>query len=226
MKRILISSVLLFSVLTCHAQWSTRGTVEISAGGSFPFGEFGYSSYAQDDIGFAESGVNLAVSFTCRINAQLGLVASVSKHILGVDEVGIADRYWIPPYGWNWTVESTRWMLNAYMGGIDIIVPIYKSDFQLRFLGGLATTRLPGLTGSAYSFRREATTDNSAAWSAGLGFKYQNFEKITLSFMLDFFMANPVLDETWSSSIDSGSETIKQDIRLINFTLGLGFRIF
>jgi hypothetical protein len=226
MKRILISAALLLSVMVCHAQWSTRGTVEISMGGSYPVGEFGYSTPTYYKSGFAKSGINFTLSFTYRVNAQLGLLASVSEHLLGVDELSIATRYWIPQYGWNWTVESSCWSSNAYMGGIDIILPVYKSDIQLRFLGGYAATRLPGLTGSAFGFQRKATTDIAGAWSAGVGFTYQYFEKITLSVMLDFFMTYPVLDEVWSSELDSGSGVIEQDILLVNLTVGLGLRVF
>jgi hypothetical protein len=186
MKRILISAALLLSVMVCHAQWDKRAIVEISAGTSYPFGEFSYSSNSFDKSGFAENGLNMAVSFTYRVNAQLGLVASVSERLLGVDEVNIAMKYWIPQYGWNWSVESTCWSSIAYLGGIDIILPVYKSDIQLRLLGGYAATRLPGLTGSAFNFQREATTDMAAAWSVGAGFTYQNFDKVTLSAMLDF----------------------------------------
>ena len=226
MKRILISAALLLSVMVCHAQWDKRAIVEISAGTSYPFGEFSYSSNSFDKSGFAENGLNMAVSFTYRVNAQLGLVASVSERLLGVDEVNIAMKYWIPQYGWNWSVESTCWSSNAYLGGIDVILPVYKSDIQLRLLGGYAATRLPGLTGSAFNFQREATTDMAAAWSVGAGFTYQNFDKVTLSAMLDFYMTYPVLDEAWSSDFDSGSGIIKQNIHLINLSVGLGFRIF
>jgi len=226
MKRILISAALLIFIMACQAQWSTRGTLEISMGGSYPVGEFGYSTPTYYKSGFAKNGVNFALSFTYRVNVQLGLVASVSEHLLGVDELSIASRYWIPQYGLNWTVESACWSSNAYMGGIDIILPVYKSDIQLRFLGGYAATRLPGLTGSGFNFQRKATTDIAAAWSAGAGFTYQYFEKITLSVMLDFFMTYPVLDDVWSSDLDSGSGTLDQDILLVSLTVGMGFRIF
>ena len=200
--------------------------MEISAGASLPVGEFSYSRFDYEESGFAEGGLALAVSFNYRVNPHLGLVASVSEYILGVDESSVALKYWTPGSGWNGIVESTPWLSNAYMGGLDIILPIYASDFHFRLLGGLARTRLPGLTGRSFDFQREATSDNAAAWGAGAGITYQYLEKITLSIRLDFYMTHPVLDDIWSSDFGSGSGTISQKITLVNLTAAVGFRVF
>lgn len=226
MKRFIISTILLFSFISCIAQWSTRATVEISAGGSFPFGEFSYSRFDYAGSGFAENGIALALSFNYRVNGHLGLAASVSEYLLRVDETNVAKKYAIRGTGWNGIVEASNWMSNAYMGGIDIILPIYMSDLNFRLLGGLARTRLPGLAGKTLNFQREATTDTAAAWGAGAGITFQNFHKITLSLRLDFFMTRPALEEIWSSDFSSGSSKIYQNISIVNLTAGIGFRVF
>jgi hypothetical protein len=226
MRRLIFPVVLLFILLECDAQWSSRGTIAVSAGPSYPSGEFGYTQFDYDKSGFAKNGASLAISFNYRINAQLGLVASVAEYFLPVDEFNIAKKYWIQEYGYDWTVESTFWLLNAYMGGIDIILPVYKSDFQFRLLGGLASNRLPGLTGSAFNFLREATKDIAGAFSVGAGLTYQYFERITLSLGMDFFVTYPVLEEIWTSDLTSGTGTIRQNIVLVNLSAGLGFRLY
>ena len=153
-------------------------------------------------------------------------MASVSQYLLGVDEENIALKYWDPRYLWSFEVEATRWMITPFMGGIDIILPIYKSDLNFRLLGGFARTRLPGLTGNQYDFQREATTDIAAAWGIGAGLHNQYLDKITLSLRLDFFMTRPYLEENWSSSFGSGSRKMSQNVSIVNLTAGLGFRIF
>lgn len=227
MKRTAISMALILYLLSCHAQGTGKGTLEFSTGPSFPFGEFSYNQVIDAESGYAENGFCLAISFKYRLKAQLGLVAVISGNFLSVDESGIANKYWQPEFGYDWTVESTRWISNAYLTGLDIILPIYRSDFYFRLLGGFASTRLPGLTGSAYNFQREVTTDIAAAWSAGSGLTYQCFDKVTLSLRMDFFVSYPVLDEVWSSDIGPpGSAKITQTIGILNLTAGLGFRIF
>lgn len=227
MKRTAISMAMLLSLLVCYAQGNGRGTLELSAGPSFPFGEFSYTQTTFEGSGYAQNGISFAISFKYRLKAQLGLVAMISEHILGVDESTIAGKYWQPEFGYNWTVESRPWISSAYLGGLDIILPMYRSDFYFRFLGGFASTRLPGLSGSAYNFQREVTKDLAAAWSIGSGLNYQDFEKVTLSFGFDFFVTNPVLDEAWSSDLTPpGSGKIFQNIVIFKLTAGLGFRIF
>lgn len=217
---------MLFLLMPCNAQWSTRATVEFLAGGSFPIGEFAYSSFYLEESGYAVPGIALGVSFTYRLNGHLGLLASVTDYILGVDESNIVERYQSWETGFNWEVEADRWKLNAFMGGIDIILPIYRSDFNFRLLGGFARTRLPGLTGIGITFHRESTTDIAAAWSAGMGYTYQYAEKITLSLRLDFFMTQPVLADNWSFNSSAGSVMISQNVSIVNLTAALGFRIF
>lgn len=226
MKRLVISTILLVSCISCLAQWSTRATVEFSAGGSFPFGELASSNCFDNNSGFAKAGNALAVSFNYRVNDRLGVVALVSQYLLGVDESYIVKKYQSWETGWNWDVEATRWKSNAFMGGIDLIIPIYRSDFNFRLLGGMARTRLPGLTGIGINFQREATIDIAAAWGAGAGYTYEYFDKITLSLRLDFFMTHPVLEENWSYYLNSGSRNISQNIIIVNLTAGLGLRIF
>jgi|GEM_PF-2494116 len=226
MKRIAISMALLLYFLVCSAQDNGRAILEISGGPSYPFGEFGYNQSTYETSGYAGNGIGFTVSFHYRLQAQLGLVASVSEYILKVDESNIAKKYWLPEYGFNWTVESTYWLSNAYMAGIDLILPLYKSDFYFRLLGGLAGTSLPGLTGSSNDFLREKTTTFAGALNVGMGLSYQFYEKITFSVGTDFFVTYPVLDEVWSSDISSFSGKIKQTITMFNLTLGVGLRLF
>ena len=226
MKRIAVSVALLLSILVCSAQERGKATLEISAGPSYPFGELSYKQYSDENSGFAGNGIGLSASFHYRLQAQFGLVASVSEYILTVDEYNIAKKYWLPEYGWNWTVESTYWTSNAYMAGIDIILPVYKSDFYFRLLGGFAGTRLPGLTGSSNDFQREKTTTWAGAYSIGSGLTYQYFEKVTLTLGIDFFVSYPVLDEVWSSDVTSFSGKINQKLTMFNLTVALGFRFF
>jgi hypothetical protein len=226
MKRIAISLAFLLPLLVCNAQDSERAILEISGGPSYPIGEFGYNQIAYETSGFAGNGIALTVSFHYRLQAQFGLVASITEYILKVDEINIAKKYWLPEYGFNWTVESTYWLSNAYMAGIDLILPVHESDFYFRLLGGLAGTSLPGLTGSSNDFLREKTTTFAAALNIGMGLSYPIYKKITLSLGTDFFTTYPVLDEIWSSDISSFSSKTKQTITLFNLRLGVGFRIF
>lgn len=219
--------VLLISLLDSSAQGAGRGLLELSAGPAFPFGDFGHSQPDYEGSGYATTGISMALSFHYRLEAQLALVATISGNVLGVDESSQALNYWQAEFGHDWTLESTQWLVNAYLGGLDIILPLYRSDFYFRLLGGMAYTRLPGLTGSAYNFQREASSDLAAAWSIGAGIRYQDFEKVTLSLGIDFFVTNPVLEERWSSDLPPpGSGKIFQNIVLFNVTAGLGFRIF
>jgi hypothetical protein len=226
MKRTAISMALLLSALVFYAQGPVKGTLEFSLGPAFPMADFGNNQVLDEESGFAENGFFLAISFKYRLKAHLGLVATISGNFLPVNETGVANRYGQPGYGFNWTVESTKWISNAYLAGLDIILPIYRADFHFRLLGGLASTWLPGLSGSAFNFQREVSNDIAAAWSVGAGLDYQAFDKVTLSFGFDFFVSNPVLDEIWSSDLTSGTGKIYRNIVIINLKAGLGFRLF
>ena len=80
MKRITISMALVLTLLASYAQGTRKGTVEISAGPSFPFGEFAYSANTIKGSGYATNGIHLAISFKYRLKAQLGLVAMISEY--------------------------------------------------------------------------------------------------------------------------------------------------
>jgi hypothetical protein len=113
------------------------------------------------------------------------------------------------------------------MAGIDIVLPIYRSDFYFRLLGGFAYTRLPELRGSSSNFLRESSTDLAAAFRVGSGLKYQNFEKVTLSLDLDIFVTNPVLEDSWSSDVQPPtSSKIFQNMVIVGLKAGLGLRLF
>jgi hypothetical protein len=227
MKRIVISLGLILFLLACQAQDIKKGSLEFSLGPAFPFGEFSYKQIRDAESGYAENGISLATSFIYRLKRQFGLVTMISVNISGLDETSIAHKYWQPEFGYDWTLEPSHWISTAYLTGFDIILPMLRSDFNFRLLGGFATTRLPGLSGSAYNFHREASKDNAVAWSAGAGFTYQSFKKVTLSFRMDFFQTYPVLDEVWTSDIGpSGKGKIFQKIGILKLTAGFGFRIF
>jgi len=227
MKRTTTSILLIISLLGCYAQGAGKGLLEFSAGPSFPFGDFDHSHTDYTGSGYANNGIYMALSFQYRLKTELALVASVSGTVLGVDKFSLAEKYRQPEFGYDWSLESENWFVNAYMGGLDILLPMYRSDFFFRLLGGFAYTRLPGLTGSSYNFQRESSSDLAAAWSIGAGLKYQDFEKVTLSLGFDFFVTNPVLEERWSSDIQAPeTATIFQNIVLFNVTAGLGLRIF
>lgn len=229
MKRTIISTAmaLALSLMVCHAQERGKGTLEIAAGPSFPIGEFSYTRSTFKGSGYADPGFSLALSFQYRIKPQMGLVAMVAENILGVDEARMANKYWQPEFGYDWLVEAEPWRVGSCLAGIDIILPLDRSDFYFRLLGGFASTRLPGLTGTTSNFRRETSSDMAAAWAVGSGLNYQDFEKVTLSIGIEIFVTNPVLEESWSSDVlPPGSGRIFQNLIILNLKAGLGLRLF
>jgi len=227
MKRMIISMAMALSLTVCHAQERGKGTLEIAAGPSFPMGEFSYRQSTFEGSGFADPGFSVALSFHYRLKPHMGLVAMVSENILWVDEASVFNKYWQPEFGYDWLVTAEPWSVGACLGGIDIILPLTRSDFYFRLLGGFASTRLPGLTGTTSNFRRETSSDLAAAWGVGSGLNYQDFEKVTLSLVFEIFVTNPVLAESWSSDVlPPGSGKIFQNIVILNLKAGLGLRLF
>ncbi len=227
MIRTLISMLMVFSLLACYAQGPRRGNIELAAGPSFPLGEFSYDISSLEGSGYAKRGFSLDLSFQYRLKDHLGLVAAISGYVSPVNEFGLADKYWQPGFDWAWTIDAEPWISNAYMGGIDIVIPIYRSDFYFRLLGGFAYTRLPELRGSSSNFLREASTDLSSAFRVGSGMKYQNFEKVTLSLELDVFVSHPVLEDSWSSDAQTPtSSKIFQNMVIVSLKAGMGLRLF
>jgi hypothetical protein len=223
----MISMWMAFSLLACHAQGMRRGNIELAAGPSFPLGDFSYDISSHEGSGYANRGFSLDLSFQYRLKDHLGLLAAISGYVSPVNEYGLANKYWQPGFDWSWTIDAEPWISNAYMGGIDIVIPIYSSDFYFRLLGGCAYTRLPELRGSSSNFLREASTDLAAAFRVGSGIKYQNFEKVTLSLELDVFVTNPVLEESWSADAQTPtSSKIYQNMVIVNLKAGLGLRLF
>lgn len=225
MKRWLgVFLVLFISLLACSAQHRYKGLIEISAGPSFPYGDFGSTLLLNPESGFAQTGLFTGLAFNYRMQAHLGLVAMVSRMVSPVDEVEAVDKYYMWPGGF--TVESEAWISNAYLAGLDIILPIYRSDFYFRILGGMASIRLPAVTGSNFNLQVEASKDLAAAWSIGSGLTYQAFRKVTLSLRMNMFLTRPYLEEAWTSDLQSGSRKISPSIQIFHVTAGLGFWIF
>ena len=177
-----------------------------------------------DDSDYVETGINLGLSFNYRLNAHLGLLASLSRFVLPVDEAGLSYEIFRSPSS---GLDSDPWIINSYLAGLDIILPIYRSDFHFRILGGMASTRLPAMEGIMNSFRREESKDLAAAWSVGSGIRYQCFDKVTLSLCIDMFNTRPYLEDVWTyGSGSSGSQEYSPKVVVVHVSAALGFRIF
>lgn len=228
MKRMTLSVSLLLSFMLCHAQGPGNGLIELKIGPGFPWGDFGNSQVMNEESGYAETGLSYGLSFHYRLQAHLGLVATVSRLRIPVDEEGLANKYrqLFGGYGFP-TIDADPWIIHSYLAGLDIILPIYRTDFHFRLLGGMASTRLPGVSGNNHSLRREASRDLAVAWSVGGGLTYQCFRKMTLSINVDLFNTRPHLSEEWSPA-GGFSKSMKEShkIAIFQLTAGLGFRIF
>lgn len=226
MKKTACSVILFCLALTAVAQGSKNGVLEFSLGPAFPMGDFSYYDPDYELSGYAEKGFHLESLLKYRMNAHLGLTAMLSGNFMGVDETRLVNSYWSWEYPFNTAADATPWRFMAFLGGIDLIFPIYRSDFYLRALGGLAYTRTPELTGTAGYFVREASTDVAAAWCVGSGLSYECFPKATLSVGINLLNSRPYLMDEWSVGSQSFSRKISQNILVLQVTAGLGIRIF
>jgi hypothetical protein len=205
-----------------------KGFIGISAGPSWPVGNFGKNNDGNENAGFAERGYNFnGIDFGYKFVPSFGLALSFKGANVPLDVQTIANNY-AQEYGGEFTVKSTRWNYGGIYIGPIVSIPTKIIDIDFRLMTGLMVAFAPDIDirrGTEY-VNQKGSAGPSISVSLGSGLRYHLSRSFSITAGFDYLLARPVFNVEYTSNNSIESETVYQNITIINTNFGIAFRIF
>lgn len=205
-----------------------KGFIGISAGPAFPAGNFSRSDWDNENSGFAKTGYNFnGLDFGIKFVPSFGLVFSFKGANIPMDVQTIANNY-AQEYGGEFEVKSTRWNYGGIYVGPIVSVPTKFVEVDFRFQTGLMLAFTPELeiTRGQEFVKQNASVGPSLSIVLGGGVRVHLSKRISFITGVEYFKARPVFTVEYSDNNSITTETVYQDITMINTTFGIALRIF
>ena len=203
LKNFLALPAMLFGFLS-YAQSSSKLSVAIQLGPSFPVGKYGSKDYKDTAAGFAKTGGAVSISFNYplanKISATLLIGGSMNKQ----DESSMTQRMNERMFqGTESKVSTTSWKIIKLLAGPAIQLPLSSSGklfSSSKLLAGIAKTSIPEYRGITYY----NNTPNGNFWVGKIslpwtfcyqistGFNMQINKRIFFLTEVNFFNSTPV----------------------------------
>lgn len=205
-----------------------KGFIGISAGPSFPVGNYAKSDWNNENSGFAQNGYNFnGLDLGIKFVPSFGLVFSFKGANIPMDVQTIANNY-AQEYGGEFVVKSSRWNFGGIYVGPLISIPTKIVEVDFRFQTGLMLAFTPEMEikrGQEF-VKQEASVGPSLSIVLGGGLRVHLSKRLSLITGVEYFKARPVFTVEYSDNNSIQSETVYQDITTINTTFGIALRIF
>ena len=233
MKKLLLLSVLLSSLfVTGYSQ--DRGYVAISAGPSFPSGDFGSTDLDNEAAGLANTGAIFDITYAQKFGKNFGITVLLRGQSNGVETGSLLwdIRTQLPQI--NWSAESGSWGIAGFMGGLYYSIPIgsgkvcIDSRAMLGYLNATSpeitlTGNYQGLT--AWS-KVESGQAGAAAWLLGTGFRFNLGKHLCLLTNVDYLGSETEFEDVATTDSLGGysTDTYSQSFGTFNVGVGLGYK--
>ena len=206
----------------------------INGGPSIPIGDYANAEANSEDAGYAETGRSFNLLLQLKIGSGFGIAGEGHIQTNPIDVGALAHQLSVEFPGPSWDVESLPYITGGFFCGIFKAVPLGESEiFEIVFKGlvGVLNTTSPDATitadngGSTTQGHMKKAENQSFAWTAGGGMKYNFSEHFCLIGNLDYLYTNPTLKVETEIGGTSEFNSSNQVIESINFGFGIGFRI-
>ena len=203
-KQIILLAIILLPAFTGFSQTiSPKSSITISAGPSFPLGDFGNTNRENNYAGFSGSGINVSISFGHKLNNLIGLEAMVygQQNALNTSAVrkNLSEASFLnqqPGFYSNWAVEKKHWQIGSFMVGVSGETSADNPStltISGKLLLGIAYIKSPDLKGDSRDENKYAIiagkygTGIGPAWLISPAINYQLNKHFKISLTTAYF---------------------------------------
>ncbi len=216
-----------------------QSKLSLRLGAGIPQGNYGDDNLDNLDAGLANTGILFEADFFQELSESIyfSLMARFQVNELNPEPLADALAFQVPP-SVNIEVETRPYKLNNFMTGIGTVSRIdYNSALISRFLIGVTSMAYPTLearlSDNTTTLVERISSVNTTTFSylVGIGLQFDLDAKTSLLIMGDYFGANPEFEnvpfsEELNGTVTSvGVQNVEQEIRLINLSIGVSFKL-
>jgi len=229
----LLSILMLFITILGNSQ--DKGYIALSAGPSFPTGDFGSKDVNNQSAGLANTGAIFDLTFAQKFGKNLGMTLMLRGQANGVDTDPLVNELIAEAPDASWSAESENWTIGGILGGLYGSFPMGdngKVTFDTRAMIGYLNATSPQITvngnylGTNFWVLTESASAGAFAYLLGAGFRFNLGTHLCLLTNLDYLGATPeFLDVATVTSIGGYStNSYQQKFGTVNVGVGIGWR--
>lgn len=229
----LLSLLFIFAYILGHSQ--DKGYIVISAGPSFPTGDFGSKDVDNESAGFANTGAIFDLTFAQKFGKTFGLTLMLRGQANGVDTDPLVYELISEAPDVSWSPESENWTIFGILGGLYGSFPMgatAKVTFDTRAMIGYLNATSPQITingnylGTNFWVGTESSYADAFAYLLGAGFRFNLGTHLCLLTNLDYLGATPEFLQVASITItgDYRTNSYQQKLGTVNVGVGMGWR--
>ena len=237
MKQILLFLILIFSFSTLSAQGILSQTggkvyIGITAGPSFPVGDFGDNNPKSDKSGYATTGYKVEINGGIRLFNLLEFSVMGFRNTNGTDPENLKN--YLSAQFPSANVKSDDWVIYGALGGLGISYPLPdKLITDIRVLGGYLNVTSPEISLTTARpdvfYKIESKTVSSLVYLTSFGIRYPVLPKLYALIAFEYIGAPVKFNDvkTIKSSESGQTEAITSfEQSLDTWTITAGVKLF
>ncbi len=228
-----LTIVYVFVIVIGYSQ--DRGYIAISAGPSFPNGDFGSKDVNNEAAGLATTGAISAITFAQKFGKTFGMTLMLRGQANPVDAQPLVDELHSYYPTLNWTSQNTNWEIGGLMGGLYGSFPLSASNkitIDTRAMVGYLSATSPEITvtasegGNSLWVKTESAVGGTFGYLIGAGFKFGLGKHLGLLLNADYMGATNQFEDvaTYNSIGFYTRDTYEQTFGTVNVGVGIGWR--
>ena len=95
-----------------------KGYIALSAGPSFPTGDFGSKDVNNESAGLANTGAIIDLTFAQKFGKTFGMTLMLRGQVNGVDTDPLLNELIVEAPDVSWSPESENWTIGGIFGGL------------------------------------------------------------------------------------------------------------
>jgi hypothetical protein len=212
-----------------------KGYIALSAGPSFPTGDFGSKDADNESAGFANTGAIFDLTFAQKFGKTFGLTLMLRGQVNDVDTEPLVDELIMEAPDATWSAEADSWGIGGFMAGLYGSLPMGPSGkvtFDTRALVGVIDATVPQITiygdylGTQFWVHTESAHAGAFAYLMGAGFRFNLGNHFCILTNLDYLGSTPEFEDVTTRTSIGGysSNTYQQKFGTVNVGVGIGWR--
>ena len=212
-----------------------KGYIALSAGPSFPTGDFGSKDVNNESAGLANTGAIIDLTFAQKFGKTFGLTLMLRGQVNGVDTDPLLKELIVEAPDVSWSPESENWTIGGIFGGLYGSFPMDASGivtFDSRAMIGYLNATSPQITingnylGTNFWVGTESSYADAFAYLLGAGVRFNLGTHLCLLTNLDYLGATPEFLQVATVTItgDYSTNSYQQKFGTVNVGVGIGWR--
>lgn len=229
----LLSILFVFVCIIGYSQ--DKGYIAISAGPSFPNGDFGSKDVNNESAGLANTGAIFDLTFAQKFGKTFGMTLMLRGQVNGVDSEPLVDELYNQSPEVTWSAETDTWGIGGFMAGLYGSFPMGsngKVTFDTRAMIGFIDATSPQITiygdylGTTFWVNTESASAGAFAYLFGAGFRFNLGNHFCILTNLDYLGSTPEFEGVVTRTSLGGysTNTYQQSFGTVNVGVGIGYR--